>query len=86
MYYVYVLKSEKDGLLYIGSTMDLRKRLNEHNTGLNRSTKGRIPFKLIYYEAYQSEKDARKRERNLKLRANALGQLKRRIAESLKAN
>lgn len=86
MYYVYVLKSEKDGLLYIGSTGDLRKRLNEHNTGLNRSTKGRIPFALVYYEAYQSEKDARKRERNLKLGANALGQLKRRMVESLKAN
>lgn len=86
MFYVYVIKSIKDCLLYVGSTKDLRKRFNEHNLGLNFSTKNRTPFILIYYEAYKSEKDARKREKNLKLRANALGQLKRRITESLKAN
>lgn len=86
MFYVYVLKSKKDHLLYTGSTKDLKKRFNEHNTGLNFSTKSRAPFTLIYYEAYRSENDARKREKNLKLRANALGQLKRRMTESLKTN
>ena len=70
----------------MGSTKDLRKRFLEHNKGLNYSTKGRIPFSLIYYEAYASEEDARHREQNLKLRANALSQLKRRIVKSLKTN
>jgi hypothetical protein len=38
---------------------------------------------LIYCEGYKSEEDARKRERNLKLRSRALTQLKRRIVNSL---
>lgn len=84
MFYVYIIKSTKDGELYIGSTNDLWKRFQEHNRGFNRSTKYRIPFELVYYEAYRSEADAREREHNLKLRANALNQLKRRISRSLK--
>lgn len=55
----------------------------QHNKGLCESTKNHIPFKLVYYESYASEKDARDREHNLKLRANALSQLKRRIKNSL---
>ncbi len=84
MFYVYILKSKLDDNLYIGSTNDLRRRLSEHNEGKNRSTKHRIPFELRYYESYQSESDARKREFNLKKDGKALGQLKRRISESLK--
>jgi putative endonuclease len=83
MYYVYILKSQVDGNLCTGYTNDLRRRLSEHNTGLSRATKARRPFKLIYYEAYRSEKDARKREQGLKLDGRALGQLRRRISESL---
>jgi len=33
MFYVYVLKSKKDGRWYTGSTSDLKKRFNEHNEG-----------------------------------------------------
>ena len=83
MYYVYILKSKKDNKLYTGSTNDLRRRFKEHNTGKVTSTKYRVPFELIYYEAYKAEKDARDREHNLKLRANAFSQLKRRIKISL---
>ena len=83
MYYVYVLKSKKDGNLYTGSTNDLKRRLDEHNNGLVFSTKSRRPFELVYYEAYKSEKDARSREKNLKLRSRAFAQLKKRIGESL---
>ncbi|MFH1366037.1 MAG: GIY-YIG nuclease family protein [Patescibacteria group bacterium] len=84
MYYVYVLKSLKDEKLYIGSTNDLKRRLSEHNNGLNRSTKARRPFEIRYYEACINERDARIREYNLKKDGKALGQLKRRISESLK--
>lgn len=85
MFYVYMIKSKKDGKLYTGSTNDLRKRLKEHNSGTVFSTKSRVPFELIYYyKAYKSEKDARKREANLKLRSRAFIQLKKRIKESLK--
>lgn len=83
MYYVYILKSLKDENLYIGSTNDLKRRLSEHNNGLNRSTKARRPFELRYYEACTSEKDARTREYMLKKDGKALGQLKRRISESI---
>lgn len=84
MFYVYVLKSKKDGEMYIGSTNDLRRRIQEHNSGLVGSTKSRTPFELVYYEAYKSEKDARKREQNLKLRSRALAQLKKRLIDSIK--
>ena len=83
MFYVYILKSKKDRNLYIGSTNDLRRRLAEHNSGKNLSTKSRAPFELRYYEAYYSEDDARHRESALKKNGNALAQLKRRISASL---
>lgn len=83
MFYVYVIRSIKDGNLYIGSTIDLRRRMKDHNTGRVFSTKLRKPFELVYYEAYKVEKDARKRESNLKLRSRAFAQLKKRIKESL---
>ncbi|MEI7810682.1 MAG: GIY-YIG nuclease family protein [bacterium] len=66
MFYTYVLKSEKDGKLYTGSTKDLRKRLIQHNTGKSTYTKGRGPFKIIYYEACLLEDKARSREIYLK--------------------
>lgn len=83
MFYVYMLRSKRDNDLYVGSTNDLKRRFKEHNEGKVYSTKLRIPFELIYYEAYKAEKDARTREHNLKLRAKAFGQLKRRISHSL---
>jgi len=86
MYYVYVKKSIKDNKLYAGYTCDLRRRMTEHNSGQNTSTKGRAPFRLVYYEAYRSKLDAMHREKMLKLRANAFGQVKRRIAQSLRAD
>jgi putative endonuclease len=66
MFYTYVIKSEKDGKLYTGSTEDLRKRFKEHNSGRVFSTRSRGPFQLIYYEVCLSEYDAKDRERYLK--------------------
>lgn len=83
MFYMYILKSEKDGKCYMGSTNDLERRINEHNTGLVFSTKARIPLELVYYEAYKSESDARIREKNLKLRSRSFAQLRKRINQSL---
>jgi putative endonuclease len=65
-YYVYVLQSEKDSSLYIGSTDDLRRRFKEHNKGYMEATKRKKPWKLIYYEAGLNNSDTRKRERYLK--------------------
>jgi len=83
MYYLYVLKSLKDGDLYLGSTNDLRRRLLEHNSGKSQSTKKRRPFELRYYEAYFEEESARKREKSLKKDGRALAQFKIRINKSL---
>jgi putative endonuclease len=66
MYFVYVLRSLKDGKFYTGHTDDLTKRIDEHNNGLTVSTKYRRPFELIYYEASRNRKDAARRERYLK--------------------
>jgi len=83
MYYVYVIKSKKDNKLYIGLTQDLKKRLLQHNQGLNKSTKFRVPFVLVYYEAYASVKDAQVREKKLKQFKNSYTELKKRIKNSL---
>ncbi|MBI4090215.1 MAG: GIY-YIG nuclease family protein, partial [Candidatus Kerfeldbacteria bacterium] len=79
MYYVYVLRSHKDEKLYIGYTGELKKRLKQHNDGEVLSTRSRRPFELIYLEGYKSIKDARKREKNLKLFSRTYYALKRRL-------
>jgi len=66
MYWIYVLKSNTDGKLYVGSTSNLEKRLCYHNAGKVRSTKSRKPLKLVYKEPYDNMRDARKRENFLK--------------------
>lgn len=79
-FYVYVLESIEYGNLYIGFTTDFKKRLKEHNRGLNVSTKLYKPWKLIYYEACLNKKDAQRREKYLKInRGSRL--LKRRLKE-----
>lgn len=65
-YYVYVLQSIKTNNLYIGYTINLKKRFKEHDRGLNFSTKPYRPWQLIHYEAYRDENDAKRREKYLK--------------------
>ena len=76
MYYVYILKERKDGSIYIGCTKDLKRRFREHNSSDD-------VWDLVYYEAYKARKDVLLRERRLKHYGQALGQLKRRIRNSL---
>ena len=65
MFYTYVIEN-KNKQCYTGSTNDLRKRFNQHNTKKSTYTKYRGPYKLIYYEACLIEEDARSREKYLK--------------------
>lgn len=65
-HYVYVMESLKDFNCYIGYTSNLKRRLEEHKKGQNFSTKFRLPFKLIYFEACFNEQDAKRREHYLK--------------------
>ena len=66
MYYVYVLRSQIDGKLYVGFTEDLKKRLIAHNSGKNLSTQTSKPLDLIFYEAFINKFDALRRERYFK--------------------
>ena len=66
-YYIYLLQSKKDKRWYTGFTVDLRKRLSEHNEGKYESwTKGRGPFELVYFEGCKNKTDAKNRETYLK--------------------
>jgi len=65
--YVYVLQSDLDKKFYTGITQDLMKRVEEHNSGISRATKTRVPLKLIYFEFCLHHKDAMKREKYLTL-------------------
>jgi len=84
MHYVYVLPSQKDKKFYIGFTGDLQRRLKEHNTGKNISTKSKRSLKLIYYEAHSSKKDAMRRKRSFKT-TKGKSTLKQMLRDSLKA-
>jgi putative endonuclease len=63
--FVYILKCN-DGSYYTGSTINLDKRLLEHNTGNGANhTKKRLPVELIYYEEFQRIDEAFNREKQI---------------------
>ena len=66
MYFVYILQSLKDNSYYIGYTGNIKNRLYEHNYGRTGYTKLKRPWKLVYEEEYNTEKEAINRERYLK--------------------
>ena len=82
-HYVYMLLSPKTKWLYIGYASDLRKRLIEHQSGKNYSTKEYLPVELIYYDAYSSKKDATEREKMLKQHGSSVQKLKDRLKWTL---
>jgi putative endonuclease len=65
-FYIYILKSDKDGNFYVGYTNDLKQRLALHSEGKVQSTKNRRPLKLVYFEGCINQQDATKREKYLK--------------------
>ena len=65
-FYVYILHSWSKEFIYIGYSEDLKKRVNSHNKGENKSTKAYVPLELIHYEAYKNMQDAKRRELYLK--------------------
>ena len=66
MHFTYAIQSERDGRIYVGMSVNIDVRLKEHNAGKTRSTKGFIPWKLIYKEGFATRPEARKREIYLK--------------------
>ena len=65
-HYVYILQSLKDGRYYIGETSNVEERLKFHNSGRQRSTKNRIPFRIVLTEEYPDREEALKREKQIK--------------------
>ncbi|MFH0772660.1 MAG: GIY-YIG nuclease family protein [Candidatus Omnitrophota bacterium] len=66
MWYVYVLRSAKDNFLYIGSTNDLNRRIEEHENGICASTRLHCPFELAGYFALRDRGRAIEFEKYLK--------------------
>lgn len=66
MFFVYFLRSRRDGSFYVGQTNCIADRLTRHNSGLVKSTKGRVPFDLVYQETYKTRREAMLREKHLK--------------------
>ena len=66
MAYCYILKSVHHLKTYVGSTIDLEKRIVQHNKGLSLFTNRYKPWVLAYKERFMDLRDARLRERYFK--------------------
>ncbi len=65
-YFVYAIRSKKDSRIYVGMTADVEKRLNEHNNGHTKSTKGYTPWELIFVKETMGRVEARNIEKYYK--------------------
>ena len=65
-HYLYILRSLKDGRLYVGETRDVRRRLVKHNAGLVQSTRHRRPLELVAARRFPDRRAALTYERFLK--------------------
>jgi predicted GIY-YIG superfamily endonuclease len=84
MYYCYILLSSKSHIFYFGSTNDLESRLKLHNSGEVKSTKSYLPWKLVWYGVFATEKEARDFERYLKTGSGKAFAYKRLVSVALK--
>lgn len=66
MYYVYIIKSQRDYSHYVGCTDDIKRRLNEHNGGGVRFTSNKTPYLLVWYCVFRDKKKALDFEKYLK--------------------
>lgn len=65
LFYTYIIENSS-GIFYKGSTSDYLKRLEQHNTGLSKYTRGKGPWKLIFVQIFQTRKEAEMLENKLK--------------------
>ncbi len=66
MYFVYVLKSVRDGRLYKGMTINVNNRINDHNRGKVKSTRPYRPWEHVLTREFETRKEARHHEKWLK--------------------
>ena len=69
MYFAYVLKSIEHEYFYKGHCSDLERRILQHNSGMTKSLRPYIPFRLVYFECFNTEAEAIKREKYFKTSA-----------------
>jgi len=81
MYTVYAILSLKDGRIYVGFSSKVERRINEHNSGKTKSTKGFRPWQLIFTENVDTRIEARKREKYWKS-GTGKEQLKKMVAKN----
>ena len=66
MFYVYILRGLRNHL-YVGSTSNLQNRIKRHRKGDGAEfTKRNNTFKLVYSESFETLKEARRREKQIK--------------------
>jgi len=66
-YFVYILASKKNGVLYIGVTNDIERRIKEHKNKIVKGFTSRYNVdQLVYLEKYNEINEAIKREKRLK--------------------
>lgn len=68
MYVVYILFSPTLNKYYVGSTLHLSIRLEEHNRGKSPFTKKGIPWNLIHHIECESHSEAVQLENKIKKR------------------
>ncbi len=64
-YSVYILENP-EGEFYKGHTSDLASRIDRHNAGRSKYTKGKGPWKLVYSEDFETKAEAVRRELQIK--------------------
>ena len=69
-HFVYIIKSQKDGTYYVGSTQNLKERIERHNQGRSKYTKVKRPWNLLYFEKHPDRSSATRRESQIKKRKN----------------
>ncbi len=69
-YFTYILQSEKDNSFYIGQTNDIDERLRQHNEGMSKYTSRKRPWKVVYFEVFETRERAIQRESFLKKQRN----------------
>jgi predicted GIY-YIG superfamily endonuclease len=65
LYRVYVIQN-RSGRFYIGVSADVGCRINQHNAGNSKWTRGKGPWTLVWQSAGMNLSDARKTELLLK--------------------